>query len=573
MEYKSENRICQNCQQDFTIESEDFNFYEKMKVPPPTFCPECRFQRRATWRNERTLYKRNCDLCNKKFISMHDKDARFPVYCKECWDGDNWNRDKFEKDYDFAKPFFEQFDELHQKVPRIGIWQRSTINCPYSNMCGESKNVYLSISVVAGSENVFYSRIVDKSSDIFDCYSIKECENCYENIESEKNYNCQNLFLSRSCLDSFFLVDCVNCSNCILSYNLRNKQFYIKNQQYSKEEYFKELEKLNLGDKEYRQKAIEEFENICKKAIYRYANIYKSIDSSGNNILNSRNIKKCFDVYNSENCKYVYRGVSFKDGMDITFGGWSELFYEYTTGSMNGYNVKFSYSAVDQARNVEYADSCSCCSNVFGCISLKNKNYSILNKQYTKEEYKKMIEKIKKQMNEIPYMDKRGRVYKYGEFFPAELSCFAYNETMAQDFFPLTKEQALKEGYKWKEKEKKNFEITLKATEIPKNIKDVDDKILEEVLGCVHEGKCDHRCYTAFRLTQDEFNFYKKNNIPIPNECANCRYSRLFAKILPPKFWHRRCMKEGCENEFETSYAPDRPEIVYCEKCYQQEVY
>jgi len=26
-------------------------------------------------------------------------------------------------------------------------------------------------------------------------------------------------------------------------------------------------------------------------------------------------------------------------------------------------------------------------------------------------------------------------------------------------------------------------------------------------------------------------------------------------------------------NEFETAYAPDRPEIVYCEKCYQQEVY
>ena len=27
-----------------------------------------------------------------------------------------------------------------------------------------------------------------------------------------------------------------------------------------------------------------------------------------------------------------------------------------------------------------------------------------------------------------------------------------------------------------------------------------------------------------------------------------------------------------CPNEFETSYAPDRAEIVYCESCYQVEV-
>jgi hypothetical protein len=44
-------------------------------------------------------------------------------------------------------------------------------------------------------------------------------------------------------------------------------------------------------------------------------------------------------------------------------------------------------------------------------------------------------------------------------------------------------------------------------------------------------------------------------------------------RVNPPKLWHRKCMKEGCQNEFETSYAPERPEIVYCEKCYQQEVY
>ena len=48
----------------------------------------------------------------------------------------------------------------------------------------------------------------------------------------------------------------------------------------------------------------------------------------------------------------------------------------------------------------------------------------------------------------------------------------------------------------------------------------------------------------------------------------------------PMKLWHRTCMCDKnhlnhtgkCTNEFETSYSPDRPEIIYCEQCYQQEV-
>ena len=28
-----------------------------------------------------------------------------------------------------------------------------------------------------------------------------------------------------------------------------------------------------------------------------------------------------------------------------------------------------------------------------------------------------------------------------------------------------------------------------------------------------------------------------------------------------------------CNNEFETAFAPDRSEIIYCENCYNKEVY
>jgi hypothetical protein len=572
-EYKNLVLGCQNCKKDFTIESEDFNFYEKIKVPPPTFCLGCRRQRRFTWRNERVLYKRICDLCQKSTISMHPQDSSFPIYCRECWYSDKWDPTSYGRDYDFSKPFFEQFNDLLKVIPRMAIFQRNVINSDFSNMIGECKNVYLSISVVLGCENIFYSWGIDKSFNIFDSHNVKESDSCYQNIEGEKNYNSQYLKLSRNCMDSYFLVDCVNCHNCILSSNLRNKEFYFRNKQLSKEEYFKEIEKLNLGSRKSRELVIKEFSDICKKAIYRYSNIIRSVKSTGNNLINVKNCTNCFDVHDAENVKNAYRAFLEKDSMEIDYAGKGELMYEYITGAINDYNVKFSCSAFDTVQNAEYVENCITSSNIFGCISLKKKEYAILNKVYSKKEYENLIREIKKHMMDMPYVDKKGSVYKYGEFFPSELSPFAYNETLAQDFYPLTKEEILDKGYNWKDPEPKKYVITIPAEKIPDNIQEIGDDILNDVLGCVHGGSCDHKCMTAFRLTKDEFNFYKKHNIPIPDKCSNCRYYERLLEILPPKLWHRKCMKEGCENEFETSYAPERPEIVYCERCYQQEVY
>ena len=102
----SEKRICQNCKNDFEIDAQDFSFYEKIKVPPPTFCPECRMQRRMVFMNDRTLYSRECDLCKKKIISVYPAGVPHPVYCSPCWWSDGWQPESFANDYDFSKPFF-----------------------------------------------------------------------------------------------------------------------------------------------------------------------------------------------------------------------------------------------------------------------------------------------------------------------------------------------------------------------------------------------------------------------------------------------------------------------------------
>src|SRR3989338_8176979 len=94
MEYKSQNVICQNCKKDFTIESEDFNFYEKIKVPPPSWCPECRLVRRLVWRNEHSLFRRKNGApgrIDEPLISIFHPDENVITFDKETWWGDSWD--------------------------------------------------------------------------------------------------------------------------------------------------------------------------------------------------------------------------------------------------------------------------------------------------------------------------------------------------------------------------------------------------------------------------------------------------------------------------------------------------
>lgn len=260
------------------------------------------------------------------------------------------------------------------------------------------------------------------------------------------------------------------------------------------------------------------------------------------------------------------------DAYDVTVVGRGERTYELVTSGGNGGNFdsKFCHR-LQGGHNNEYCDTCKMGENLFGCVGLSSKSYCILNKQYAKEEYFEMVEKIKKHMDEMPYVDKNGRVYKYGEYFPIEISQVAYNETLAIEQFPLTKQEALAQGYEWRDIESKDYKHTVTRSEIPNNIKDVNDDILQEIIECPNQGDQNFQCTGAFRIVPDELQFYRQKKLPLPRLCPNCRHYERLKYRNPMKLYKRSC-SNGCGNVFQTSYAPDRTERVYCESCYQKEV-
>ena len=581
---ESQTKQCQNCHKDFVVESDDFAFYEKIKVPPPTFCPECRMIRRLMVRNERTLYRRKCNAPghDEEIISIYSPDKKCTVYDQKFWWSDNWDPLQFGTEYDFEVPFFLQFRKLWERVPLLALSNSKSENSDYCNVADQSKDSYMT----SGSlriEKTLYSNRVYETKDSVDLYGGTHAELCYEDVYCSDSYR---LFFSRSCrncMDSWFLYDCRNCSHCFGCTNLRNKQYCIWNKQCTKDEYFSKIKEFNLASSKNISLYKEQFNRLYLSAIHEYALILKSLNVTGDRVDNAKNCKMCFNITEgAEDCKFIHwGGLQLNNVYDGGPGNGdsAELLYETVDTGMHASSIAFT-NVVYGSRNVQYALFCHDCVDIFGCISLRNKQYCIFNKQYTKEEYEELVPKIKKQMDEMPYIDAKGRVYKYGEYFPFELAPFAYNESISRDYFPITKSEAIEKGYPWRDQDVKNYNLTLRSDQIPDTIGEVRDDILSQVIECEHQGRCDHQCTTAFKLVKDELDFYRRMNLPVPKFCHNCRHYERLAQRNPMKLWKRQCMCDKtnhghsgqCPNEFETSYAPDRPEIVYCESCYNSEV-
>ncbi len=342
--------------------------------------------------------------------------------------------------------------------------------------------------------------------------------------------------------------DCHNCKNCIGCTNLRNKEYYVFNEPVTKEAYEKILNSFK-GKRFETQKIMAQFLEISKSTPHIYINSKNSENISGNNIYNSKNVNNSYDIFNSQDCKFCYDGIRSKDSYDNLSIDSIELCYE--TQSSIGYHYLFA-SGCRTSSDIFYSDFCHNSKNLFGCIGLKNKEYCILNQQYTKEEYEALIPQI------IEHMGK-----EWGEFFPMQLSPFGYNETSANEYFPLTKEKALQQKLNWKADDKINHYQGAKM-DVPNNIQDIDFDITKNILTC-------EACEKNFKMITQEVDFYKKTFLPAPNLCPDCRHKNRMQNRNPRHLWPRTCSK--CSTPIQTSYSPDRPEIVYCESCYLKEIY
>ncbi len=552
-----ETRICTHCSSSFDITDIDQDFLTRLSpaiawiqytLPFPTHCPKCRKTRRYAWRNEKNLYKRKCDATGKEIISLFSPDAPCPVYESDYWYSDQWDALQYGRDYDFSRPFFEQWEELKKLVPMPGksIW-RSMENSMYSDNCNSLKNCYLCFNA-SECENCHYSNDLYVSTSSIDSIGILKCQESYELANAYSCYATHHSFDVKNCRSSMFLYNCDGCEYCYGGHHMKNQKYMIFGEQYEEKEYFEKLKELQGQDLKSQKNLFLEF---LRKTGYKHEpieNIWAEGVYESYEVRESKNVSFSGTIHESEDIRYCRWLRDVRLAMDVDLWG-DRLDHSYES-MVIGEACNSSYFSLYSWQNVsDLYYSAFCVGNVrncFGCIWLRSAEYCILNQQYTKGEYEKLIPEI------IEHMRK---TWEWWEFFPARLSHFGYNQTMNMVKYPLTKEEVLgsdsspKIGevgmgvqdntppltpphwggesetflhwptFNWSDYESPfpKVEKIIPAEKLPDDISKIPDDILAWAIECEVSKK-------PFRIMRSELEFYRKHSLPIPRKHPDVRY-------------------------------------------------
>ncbi len=547
-------KTCATCGDSYTISPGEQTLHAKIMqsfetgaFPLAQLCHDCRLQRKMVWRNERHLYRRTCDACRTDMLSVYPAGAQFPVYERSCWWGDGWDALEYGRDYDFSTPFFDQFAALLGKVPRQALNISNSENCDYCNFAFDSRNSYLS-QCLYNSESLLYCYWLLDCKDCIDCSYCFQTQRCVDCTDCNHAYNCYACNLSHNCRDCAFLYDCRGCSDCIGCVGLRRKSYCIFNEQLTKGEYLRRKKELDIENAHHVRLVEDQLKAMRAKHPHLYSIQDKTEDCTGDYLFESKDCVNCFQLYRSQDCINVQDAES-RDALDCYHPGWSELTYE-TYSSVTARACAFTIQCWT-GDDMFYSDNCHSCSHCFGCISLRHKKYCILNTQYSENEYLALLPKIR------AHMESTG---EWGLFFPETLSPFPYNESMAHQDYPLTPKEVRKRGWRWEEETPSTTgKETVGWDAVPTRTADVQDAITKEILSCT-------RCRKNYKIIPQELAFCREASLPLPRLCPDCRFRARLALRNPRKLWDRSCAK--CDANIQTTYAPDRPEIIYCEKCY-----
>jgi hypothetical protein len=566
-----ETKKCRISGEEFVVTNKDVEFYNALSpvfggvrcpIPTPTLCPRERQMRRMVWRNYDQFYRNICVLTGKEIISTYRPWTPYKVVSLESWWSDNWNPCDYWKKIDFSRPFFSQFHELDQAVLHMPLSISKSENSTFTNFSIHNRNCYL-CTRIAECENCYYCLFIVRSKNCYDCYDVGDSEYLYECIRTTQSYHSLYCTDCENCRDCFFLLDCSGCQDCFGSCNLRNKQYVFNNQQLSEETYRKKLAQTLDSTSDYINLR-NNFLHFCEQFPKKFMTGFQNEDGLWNYLFSNSHVVFGFDCRENENVRYAYGGHHIRDSIDITTGYFHERSLE-VCGWTATYNQLFCISCLNDCRDLLYCKDCvTATTDCFGCISLKKGKNCILNTIYSQLEYETLCLKL------IDHMRSTG---EWWEFFPAEYSSYAYNETTAQSHFPQTKEFILNRKWSWYESEKAEKTMWF----IPLTIDQYDEKkvgfetaqknidtLLASTLVCVESGK-------QFKLVPQELAYYIENSLPITRLHHSVRSAIRLKQTLPMELYDRNC--DECWQPFFTSYAPDRLEKILCEECYRKLVY
>lgn len=541
-----EIKKCKICGDEFVIFEKDKKlldkispkiWWEKIDLLLPDECPKCRQIQRLIFRNENNLYKVKSSVSWKPLISVFSPDLWLNIYSFDEF----YNSNEFSKEIEIWSDLNENLKNLLHKLPQLHLQNWPIMeNSEYNNLSWRLKNCYLCYDCW-WIENALYCWFIwPWSHDIVDCFDWARLQNSYEVTwasDMNKSYYCNAV---DNCFECYFCENASNLSYCIWCKDVNNKEYYIFNKSVSKEDF----EQFKAKYFNWSYSWLQEFLKLYNDFRNNIESIPNSVNYNTENVVwehmvSAKNIFWWWFTYRSEDSRYTYFCDDVTDCMDTDFCvNNMQLCYQCIT-SYNCYN-SISCLNLSDSKNCYYCISCSWCSDCFWCYWLTNQQYCIFNKQYTKEEYEQMVQEIIKNLV---------KEWKWGNFLDSSLSLFPYNDTCANNLYPIEKSKdiswkisTINKDWTWTvmiledkfisraqldlwwEKKlnilfrTKDQEInvptwiqSISIEEIPDKIDEIDDQILNKWIVC-------EETWRIFRVTKTELDFYKKHKIPFPRK-------------------------------------------------------
>lgn len=520
-------------------------------IPCPKLSTVRRLNRRLAFRNQIFVYPRQSLFSGATIISMFSPIAPFPVISSDEWFGDSWDGLEFGREPNGNLPIFPQIRGLRDTVPHMSRSALLNENCDFASNLANCRNCYLIFNSTY-VEDSMYGENLWRSRDCLDCSYVSGSELCYDCLLCDNCYNLQCSWDCEGCSDSYYLLGCRSCRNCFGCVNLRHKEHYIWNKPVSETDYGQFIASLKLESRTERDRLALLAERLWRKHPRPHLNNKRAENSTGNYLFECRDLENCFFVRDGEslvNCSFLYGGA--RDCRDFTFVGLnSELMYECAWCALDCQLCRFCFWCL-QSRELLYCWHCIGCKNCFACAGLRGKEYCILNKQYSREEYDKLVPSL------IMQMEQSG---EWGEFFPITMSAVPYNHSMAQRFFPLTCEEAKARGYLWYDRPLISAEGSVAVSEQPDIQAPGDSPLtfLSKTSG------------SAFRITSEERRRLRIFRAPLPSEAYDERLASRAFRLGGLELYERTSEKTG--QPLITNHPPKDGWIIWHLEEYEEEI-
>ena len=187
-------------------------------------------------------YCYNCIGCNNCFGCVNLKRKEFFIFNQK------YSREDYMKKIEELKKLSPedlkaQFNELQLKHPRVFSHQLDNENVT-GDYIFNSQNSYLSFDVKKMQDSDYMNNSID-CKDCMDCSNTyHKNELCYMCTAATYLYNCNFCYNCHECQDLEYCEQCYNSHDLFLCVNQKHSEYMILNKKYSKEEYFKEKERI-----------------------------------------------------------------------------------------------------------------------------------------------------------------------------------------------------------------------------------------------------------------------------------------------------------------------------------------